>query len=199
MFKTLTQHILDFIFPPRDEEVILRNISIQEFNANVPRALNSNSIFSYKHPLVKELVWQIKYRKNMKAVDMASYFMYQVIVNYGDVTLVPIAISKARRRERGYNQCELIVDSILKHDTKGILKYDYSLLIRDKDIEKQTFKNRGERLENIKGIFRVTKKYSNERVVIIDDVTTTGGTLEEARSSLLKAGFKDIRVLTLAH
>jgi len=199
MFKTLIQHILDFIFPPRDEEVILRNISIQEFSAEVPRALNSNSIFSYKHPLVKELVWQIKYRRNMRAVDMASYFMYQEIVNYDDVTLVPIPISKARRRERGYNQCELIVDSILKHDTKGILKYDYSLLIRDKDIEKQTFKNRGERLENIKGIFRVTKEYGNERIVIIDDVTTTGGTLEEARSSLLKAGFRDIRVLTLAH
>lgn len=199
MIRNILQYLIDFIFPPREEEVVLRSISIPEFESQVPKALNGISIFSYKHPLVKELVWQIKYRRNMRAAHMAAYFLHRELAKYGNVTLVPIPISKSRRKERGFNQCELIIDSILKHDTDNILSKDYSLLVRDKDVEKQTFKNRGERLENIKGIFRVTKSSSDMSVVIIDDVTTTGGTLEEAKNSLLQAGFRDVKVLTLAH
>ncbi len=199
MIRNILQYLIDFIFPPREEEVVLRIISITQFESQVPKALNGISIFSYKHSLVKELVWQIKYRRNMRATHMAAYFLHRELVKYGNVTLVPIPISKSRRKERGFNQCELIIDSILKYDTNNILSKDYSLLVRDKDIEKQTFKNRGERLENIKGIFRVTKSSSDISIVIIDDVTTTGGTLEEAKNSLLQAGFKDVKVLTLAH
>ena len=147
---------------------------------------------------MKELIWQIKYKKNKKAVEIASHALFQSLKEPS--LLIPIPISKKRRKERGYNQCDLLIDEIIRLDSENRFKKDYELLIRSKHIEKQTHKGRNERLENTKNIFEVTKKENlNQKIVIIDDVSTTGSTLKEAREELLKAGYSDVAGLTVAH
>ena len=191
------------MFPPSPEELKLRSLSPERFAEVVPKALSAEfsfikSLFSYKNPLVKELVWQIKYKKNKQAIKIAGYALFQNLNE--PVLLIPIPISKKRRKERGYNQCELLIDEILKLDTEKKFQKDYGLLIRSKHIEKQTHKDRAERLENTKNIFEVTKKENvSQKIIIIDDVSTTGSTLEEARTELLKTGYLDVTALTVAH
>lgn len=205
MYKFLN-YFIDFIFPPSTEEMKLRNLSPISFLEISPKANPTEfpfiySIFSYKDPLVRELIWQIKYKKNNHAVKCAAYALYSdIIKKKGPVTLIPIPISNKRRKERGYNQCEIIIDEIMKLDESGFLNKDYNLLVRSKHIDKQTFKNRNERIENTKSIFEIIKKDSiKAKIMIIDDVSTTGSTLKEAREALLKAGFTEVEALTVAH
>jgi ComF family protein len=201
------QHILDFIFPPSNEEIRLRSISPSDFYSDYIKLPQTEfpfikSIFSYKNPIVKELVWQIKYKKDKHCLKIAGYALYnQLKENLSEsITLIPIPISKSRRKERGYNQAELIIDEILKHDTNHQIKKDFNLLIRTKDIEKQTHKNRNDRISNTANIFQVTQTYNtSNKIIIIDDVSTTGSTIREAREHLMKAGYVDVRGLTIAH
>jgi competence protein ComFC len=223
------QKIIDYIFPPSTEELHLRDISPEYLLKNGAKACNTEfpfikAIFSYKDPIIKELIWQIKYKKNTHTIKCAGYALYKTLIktcfdknsidyskNTDKIILIPIPISKKRRKERGYNQCELIIDEIAKLDIDSRFIYGYKLLVREKDIEKQTFKNRNERIINTKHIFKVLK-YPNSKIttnnqilkpeskiIIIDDVTTTGSTLKEARDELLRVGYKNVIGLTIAH
>jgi competence protein ComFC len=206
---TILQHIIDYLFPPTKEEVRIRSIPIDWLNMNCKKALQTEfpfikAVFSYKDPLIKELIWQIKYKKNAHAIACGAYALYSELNKYKyTLTLIPIPISKERRKERGYNQCELIIDEILKLDRENIFIKDYNILTREKDIEKQNHKNRNERISNTKHIFKVNMKNDvndlNQKIIIIDDVTTTGSTLKEARDELLRVGYTDVRALTIAH
>lgn len=206
MYK-LFQFILDFIYPPSKEELEIRDISEQELYYRGIKSSKTEfpfikSIFSYKDPIIKELIWQIKYKKNKKAIRCAGYALYEKLKIHSNINilLVPIPISKQRRNERGYNQSELLIDEIKRLDKNNIFSNDYSLLIRIKNIEKQTYKNRNDRLNNIQKIFKVREiNKINKKIILIDDVTTTGSTINEARKSLNGAGYYDIEALTIAH
>ena len=202
----LFEYLIDFIFPPSVEELQIRSYSVDWLYENGQKAGKTEftfikALFPYKNPIIKELIWQIKYKKNQHAIKCASYALYKNIYSTkSNITLIPLPISPKRRRERGYNQTELIIDQIIKFDKEKVLKKNYDLLIREKDIEKQTHKNRNERISNTKHIFKVNfKENLNDKIVIIDDVTTTGSTLKEARDELLKAGYTNIDALTIAH
>lgn len=210
--QLFTQITIDFLFPPSKEEHDLRVISPKKFFEISPKSSKTEfpfikSLFSYKNPLVRELIWQIKYKKNKHAIECAGYVLFNELnkINASQITLIPIPISNKRRKERGYNQCEMIIDEIIKLDTEKKFNSDYKILIRNKDIEKQTFKNKNERIENTKNIFEIRENYKNlenisdVKIIIIDDVSTTGSTLKEAREVLLEAGYNNIEALTIAH
>ncbi len=202
MYKLL-HYILDFIFPPNAQELRIRELPIDWLVENAPKASRAEfpfiqSLFSYKDPLIRELIWQIKYKKNKQAVKCAAYALVKAINE--PVLLIPVPISKKRRKERGYNQCELIINEMMAQDAAGKFTRNFDILIRSKHIDKQTFKNRNERLENTKNIFEVVGETSkNKKIIIIDDVSTTGSTLKEAREELLRAGYSNVWCLTIAH
>lgn len=201
MFKIIN-YIIDFIFPPNENEIKLRNLSTKEIYSRYSfKNNNRSSIYPYKEPFIRELVWQIKYKNNKKAVQVAGYSLYIELLKFKQpLLLIPIPISKQRRRERGYNQCELIIDEVIKLDNEGIFNKNYDLLIRTKNIDKQTHKNRKDRIANTENIFSINKNTDkNLKIIIIDDVTTTGSTLNEARLCLSNAGYNDVSTLTLAH
>jgi len=128
--------------------------------------------------------------------------------------LIPIPITARRRKERGYNQCELLLDEIerlAKRDKQvGHFLFEKNLLLRTQHKSRQTLKGRAERLESAKGIFGVDENVVREYeaklpdfkhipVILIDDVITTGTTITEARETLVKAGFTRVSVISLAH
>ena len=124
--------------------------------------------------------------------------------------ILPTPITKRRRKERGYNQCELLTDEIGRLDIIKKFLFEKNLLIRVQHSDRQTLKDRKNRVEDAKGIFAVDKKalekllvqnseLKNSRVVIIDDVITTGSTLNEAMQTMKKAGFGNVAGLSLAH
>jgi len=213
MLKPL-EYLIDFIFPPSDAELVIRALLPTDLISKTTRSPNPpfsfiKSLFAYKDPIVSELIWQIKYKKNRHAISCAGYALYENFKKQSEnkeknIILIPIPISKKRRRERGYNQCELLVDEIMKLDIEKRFVKSFDLLFRTKHIERQTLKGRIERLENTKDIFKVIKSenFLNKgqvKIVIIDDVVTTGSTLVEARNTLLNAGFVNVECLTIAH
>ena len=200
--REILQLLIDLIFPPNPEELKLRTLSSADFIKIAKQSSSKEALFSYQDPLVKELIWQIKYKKNKHAIQIAGYAVHKILCERftEPVLLIPIPISQKRRRERGYNQCELIVDEILRVDQENKFLTDYNLLVRAKHIERQTLKGREERIENTKNIFEARRRdFDDMKIVLIDDVITTGSTMEEARRTLLLAGYDNVETTAIAH
>jgi ComF family protein len=200
-------HILDFIFPPSPETRELRTISPHGITEKLPRATASPypfiiSLFTYKHPLASELIHGIKNKKDPHFFKLAGAALYQELSRTsGQVILIPIPLSRKRRRERGYNQCELLITEIIKLDTEKRYLMDFNLLKRRKHTGEQKLKSRRERFANAESIFLMEDSHYDHdiAVIIIDDVTTTGSTLKEAHDVFMKAGYVNVRALTIAH
>lgn len=113
------------------------------------------------------------------------------------VTSVPI--SKRRLLKRKFNQSAILANKISK---ELAIPVDNLLISRVKNVPPQTGLRRKDRLKNVKGVFKVAGKCKNKledaRVIIIDDVFTTGATINECSKTLRAGGAKEIFVLTLA-
>jgi hypothetical protein len=128
-------------------------------------------------------------------------------VRSSNIILIPIPITAKRRRERGFNQCELLLKEVEKLDVDKYFSVRSDVLIRTQHTERQTLKDRTHRLEDARGIFSVNEKVLAEIIstntsptfIIIDDVITTGSTVNEAIETMRKAGCTDVRGLSLAH
>lgn len=210
IYKTLNTifvYIIDFIFPPNEYEIVIRDISYTSLiNATKPAPTPPydfiKSILAYKDPLVRELVWQIKYKKNKKAFHLAGQAIYDFLSKYKEnkIILVPIPISNKRLKERGYNQCELLINEIIKIDKNNIFIKNTDILKRHIHKDKQTFKNRKQRIIESENIFLLIPNMNllNEKIIIIDDVVTTGSTAKQAYDLFIKNGYKNVEVLSLA-
>lgn len=110
--------------------------------------------------------------------------------------LVPIPMPKLRKHIRGYNQSEILARNIASQCS---MQMDLSLLARHTRPERQVkVASRKKRLLNQRGTFSC-ENVQGKRILLIDDVTTTGATLMEARKVLLKAGAHEVRAFTIAH
>lgn len=203
MMRGFFTFIIDLIFPPRETALELRALSPAILFQKLPRASTPphpfiTSIFAYKNPLVKELIWSMKYKKDKHAIRLGGYALYERLKG-SDASLIPIPISNKRRKERGYNQCELLIDEIIELDKEKKFEKRFDILKRNKHTDRQTLKNREERLGSAENIFDAIAIHLENPIVIIDDVATTGSTLLHAREALLRAGHTDVRAMTLAH
>lgn len=150
----------------------------------------------------RELAIELKYRNGIWAAsDIAkiasksrgfpSYFNGSVIV--------PVPLSAKRKRKRGYNQSELMANAIAKENPVLNIKVK-NILRRNKDTSTQTRLTLSERILNVKNAFEIRKNNldKNSQIIILDDVMTTGSTLNECARILKKAGFKNIKVFAFA-
>jgi competence protein ComFC len=116
-----------------------------------------------------------------------------------EAVLVPVPLHPRKERERGYNQSALIAESIAGRFEGVRLE---ALLERVIDTRSQTQFNRQERYRNLRNAFSLVKKRAidpSQRYIIVDDVFTTGSTLNACAATLRKAGAKRVDVLTLGH
>lgn len=179
------------------------------------------SLFAYKDPRVTALVWNIKYRRSMRAVRIGGYALYRHMRGQlkpgtpRPVILIPLPITRQRRRERGFNQCELLTDEIIRLDELGEAPGTFlaaeDILVRARHDSRHTLKGRAERLESVRGIFAVNEAglrrstrtgeqhIHDAPVIVVDDVITTGSTMKEAVDTLRSAGFRNVRGVSLAH
>lgn len=116
----------------------------------------------------------------------------------GSCVLVPTPLHPRRERERGYNQSELIARELGKLAKAPVVK----ALQRARDTQTQTRLSRKQRSRNMRGAFSLNDRMSIDprlSYIVVDDVLTTGATLNACCAALRLAGVKDLRVLTLAH
>src|SRR5204863_311048 len=116
--------------------------------------------------------------------------------------LIPIPLSPKRMRERGFNQALLIASALCRIDRGENFTLEKDVLQKPKETRHQAeIENRSERLKNLIGSFalRNPEKIENHNLILLDDVSTTGATLAEARKTLQKAGARKIIAFTVAH
>ncbi len=171
-------------------------------------------LYDYRHPPIKKALWLLKYKGKKRLAKIFAEVLYgrileeladlSVMENFNNVTLIPIPLSKQRYRERGYNQAELICEELIKLDEEKNLGLEKDVLIKILDTKRQAhIENKRERLQNIINSFSVKKenkdKIKNRNIILIDDITTTGATLTEAKKILKQSGARIIIAFTVAH
>ena len=110
--------------------------------------------------------------------------------------IVPVPLHEARLRERGYNQAELIADALGAAVGRPVRP---QLMIRTRNTRPQVSLTGAQRAENVRNAFRLSLPLPVEgvRVLLVDDVYTTGATLEECARTLLRAGAETVSAVTV--
>ncbi len=160
------------------------------------------SIFSFKDPFVKKSIHAIKYFHRKDLILPFATILHKEIVKKDTATphvLIPIPMPKLRRYVRGYNHCEVLAKEIAKN-TRHIVRTDILLRNPLTATKRQvSTTSRKQRLQNQRNAFSVQKDVRGLHILLIDDVTTTGATLVEARRKLLDRGAAYVEAFTIAH
>lgn len=212
--KILTR-VLDLFFPPicgfcgklntkyicnECEKIVnLEAINkIDSYNKNYNRHLY---IFKYEG-IIREKI--IDYKFNNK-VYLYRTFTEAVLKNKENIKfieqydfLIPVPIHKERKKVRGYNQSELIARILA--DEIGKIKLQVDILKKDKNIVAQSTLDKKHRSENIKGVYKVINKQKiiDRKILLLDDIYTTGSTANECSKVLKEAGCKEVGIITIA-
>ncbi len=216
MLGNIFHFLLNSLFPKKKAVLDIENLAKE----NKLRTLSGSpetpyafirSIFHYKDPKVRTLVWEIKYSLNPILTNAMAQIMAEEILSFfeekgsfisKDWVLVAIPASKKHRKERGFNQTEELCIKILEHLPANTLEYQPSAIIKNKEtIPQAKIRNRNQRLKNLNGVFRAKDKnvLISKNIIIVDDVATTGSTLVEARRALKESGAKRVIAITIAH
>ncbi len=151
--------------------------------------------------VLRELIHVFKYKKSDYLDKFLAGFLVEKILESDGLKnvdfIVPVPMHWFDKLRRGYNQTELLAYHISKALGAPIVS---DRLIKHKRIPSQTTLSGKEREENVKGAFRVKKPeiLEGKKVLLIDDVFTTGATLNECSKMLRSAKAKHISALTLA-
>lgn len=112
-------------------------------------------------------------------------------------TIIPVPLHAKKERSRGYNQCQHIANGLANSLR---LSVSNDILLRKKQTSSQTSKSRYTRYENIQSVFQVNSAESiqNKHILLVDDVITTGATLEGCGNSLFNSGIRKLSIVALA-
>ena len=151
--------------------------------------------------VVRDLIHRFKYDREYHLRHQLSTW---AAAGLGDERLqnpdfeafVPVPLHSARQREREFNQAEAIADLLAERTGKPVL----NVLKRIRYTDSQTRHDRAERMENLRGAFHVRQPAAvlNRHLVLVDDVFTTGSTVEECARVLTEAGAASVRALVIA-
>jgi competence protein ComFC len=160
-------------------------------------------------PVVKKLIFQFKYKPHLTGLKaFLGDLFYESLIQYEEfekaiekfekeIILVPIPLSSKKFRKRGYNQAEILAKELGNKLEVNVVNG----LERVKDTKTQVGLNKKERQENIRGAFVVKKNSANfkdKRVILVDDVLTTGSTFSEAAKVLKQSGVRQVWAVALA-
>ncbi len=157
-------------------------------------------IFKYEGQ-VRKLILDYKFNeKSYIYMTFVNFLLknkkiFENIKNYD--TIIPVPISKKRLKERGYNQSFLISKKIAEKTNLDILN---NCLIKTKNIIEQSKLNKEDRTENIRGAYELQNKelIYNKKILLVDDIYTTGSTVNECCKTLKNGKPKQMGIFVLA-
>lgn len=159
----------------------------------------ARSSFDFREQIV-DIIHCLKYDNGKYLAPYLSEFLIDEFKKQNWIVdvVIPIPLNEARIKQRGYNQSEIISK---KFETDLNIPLNTTCLQRKINTPTQTNLSKKERLINLKDAFEVTDKEAvkNKNILLIDDVFTTGATMEEASKILLKSKANKVYCLTLAH
>ena len=158
-------------------------------------------LYFRKGTKVQNLIHSLKYKdKTTVGVKLGNLLGERLKLSeqYAGIDLiVPVPLHHKKERSRGYNQSKYIADGIAEVLNVPVSN---SLLLRKQSTESQTKKSRYIRYENMQDVFHIsnTEGLENLHILLIDDVITTGATLEACGNSLLTTNIKKLSIAAVA-
>ncbi len=208
----------DFLFPPRVDEAVLRDVSEDDFLALLkPRLVPETrpgtvALLPFSDAHVRSAIHEAKYHGSEQAFGLLGSALADYLRDADDVRhrkshIVPVPLGKERLKERGFNQVEEAACRALRslgEGRGGVLLIDNATLVRTRETVSQVSLQRHKREENMRGAFRVPQDAAHSinpshTYIVIDDVITTGATLQAAIDALHEAGALHIIPIALAH
>lgn len=160
----------------------------------------SRSVFKF-NPVLREAIHTFKYSGYKNIGRWLGSLMAEKFIEYKELEgfdfLIPVPISLRKKRERGFNQSEILAFEISKKTGLSVLS---DVVVKIKDTKSQVGLSQNERENNLEGSFSCINhdKIKGKKIIIVDDVATTLSTLNEVSKVLKKSGVKEIACYTLA-
>ena len=197
------KNILAVLFPQKclgckkENEILCSDCLLKINRPDTPYLKGVHIAGNYQDLVLKKALWLLKYRgAKQLAKPLAELIKERVWkkMETKDWLVIPIPLSKNKMRRRGYNQAELIAKELSDNICADVLlkKFHTKSQVEVKDKE--------ERLANIIGSFEAknSETITGKKIILIDDVLTTGATMREAKKILLSAGAKKVAGVVVA-
>lgn len=171
------------------------------FVGRLPLTFASAHYYFSKGGLMQQLMHTFKYKGNKEVGDYLGALMGNDLLHSrfsGIDALVPLPLFVEKEKRRGYNQATVLCNGIASQMGIPVLK---DVVVRTQATETQTKKSRVERWQNMEGRFEVvnTAAIEGKHLLLVDDVVTTGATLEACGHELLKANNVKLSIATLCY
>lgn len=196
----LIRGIFEIIYPKENTCIICNDSEVEglcyKCKSKITFCKDEELCIGYYTGPLKELILAFKYKKDFSAGEVLVSFIEKKIQELEkDYYLTFIPISKESLKERGFNQCEYLAKELGFRNNLEVM--DTLEKVKETKIQKTLSKE--DRSINLKGAFKakVGSSINGNKFVLIDDVITTGATIEEGIRELKENGAKEIKILTL--
>lgn len=172
------------------------------FYGRLPVQHAGSAFYFNKDSLLQHLIIQLKYRANQTAGIYLGKILGNLILDaqrFNDIDIiVPLPLNEKKLFTRGYNQASLLARGVAEVLQKPVVE---NAVERIQFTETQTHKNRITRWQTMEGVFKVANESSlnNKHILLIDDIVTTGATLESCSNAVLQAENIQLSICTLAY
>lgn len=180
---------------------IPENRAFGNFIGRVPIEKATSFVYFTKEGLMQHLLHRFKYKGRKEIGFYLGMLFAEELKKYGWLDnidmIIPVPLHSRKEYLRGYNQAALFAQGI---GSISGLKTETGILVRTKRTTTQTRKTRAERIGNVQGVFhrKQPDKLANKHVLLVDDVLTTGATLEACALELLKTTGVKVSLATIA-
>ncbi|MFA5967318.1 MAG: ComF family protein [Patescibacteria group bacterium] len=158
-------------------------------------------VYGYWQSPLKELVYSLKYRRLRPLVKILGGWLVETINQTTATTglvIVPVPLHRGRLWDRGFNQARLLAEVVAQQTGWPLLP----ILFRKRSTQPQFGLSKSARRDNIEGAFSInvalSQNLANKTVVLVDDIVTTGATINECAKILRQNGARDVWGLVLA-
>jgi ComF family protein len=198
--KVLCLHC-SLLLPRTSFHHIQENKTFQNFIGRVPIEKATSFVFFTKEGLIQHLLHRFKYKGRKEIGTYLGNSLGEELKKCGwldniDI-IIPVPLYVRKEYSRGYNQARIFAEGIAA--VTGITVWN-TPLVRLSNTATQTRKSRAERIDNVRDVFNLKQpeRLKNKRILLVDDVLTTGATLEACTIELLKAEGVQVSIATIA-
>ncbi len=211
-FKILLKEFLDLIYKrkcincscSKTNDILCKNClkTVQKLPSFAQDVINGYSVYSvfYYEGVIKKLIRELKFKHNKPCANLAAKFLYDYLktieIDMDNSIIIPVLTHRKNYFKRGYDN---VLEIAKELNRISDIELNYNSLLKIKYTKPQYKLNYKQRQNNIKGSFLLDKNFKTEKqIILLDDILTTGATLNYITSLFKERGFNNLICLTLS-